>query len=52
MKSKINKLLEEISIKRQELWEEYEKLKEVRANWHEFKGNLRDGVENTQNPMV
>ena len=28
MKSKINKLLEEISIKRQELWEEYEKLKE------------------------
>lgn len=27
--------------------EEYEKLKEVRSNWQEFKGNLRDGVENT-----
>lgn len=32
--------------------EEYEKLKEMRANYAEFKGNLKEGVENTQNPVV
>jgi hypothetical protein len=32
--------------------EEYEKLKQVRANYAEFKGTLKDGVENTQNPVV
>lgn len=32
--------------------DEYEKLKEYRANYSEFKSNLREGVENTQNPAV
>lgn len=32
--------------------EEYEKLKAVRANYDEFKGTLKEGVENTQNPVI
>lgn len=32
--------------------EDYEKMKEVRANYQEFRNNLREGVENTQNPAV
>lgn len=32
--------------------EEYEKLKEMRANYAEFKGNLRTGLEETQNPVL
>ena len=32
--------------------EDYQKMKEVRANYQEFKDNLKDGIENTQNPAV
>ena len=32
--------------------EEYERLKAVRANYDEFKGTLKEGVENTQNPVI
>lgn len=32
--------------------EEYKKLREVRGNYSEFKDKFREGVENTQNPMV
>lgn len=32
--------------------EEYEKLKEMRQNYAEFKGTLKEGVENTQNPVM
>ena len=32
--------------------EDYEKVKQVRANYQEFKDNLKDGIENTQNPAV
>jgi hypothetical protein len=32
--------------------DEYQKLKDVRGNYGEFKDKLKDGVENTQNPMV
>jgi len=32
--------------------EEYGGLKEARANYSEFKSNLKEGVTNTQNPTV
>jgi hypothetical protein len=32
--------------------DEYEKLNAMRQNYADFKGNLKDGVENTQNPVV
>lgn len=32
--------------------EEYKKLREARGNYSEFKGKLREGIENTQNPAI
>jgi len=32
--------------------DEYQKINAMRQNYQEFKGNLQEGVENTQNPMI
>ena len=32
--------------------EDYQKLKEMRSNYQEFRGTLSDNLENTQNPTV
>lgn len=32
--------------------EDYQKLKDMRTNYDQFKSNLQDGVETTQSPVI